>query len=55
MSGLMDALACQNLDDDELEQSSMEEFEQWLNELTEEAMLARKREEEKECKNLKNP
>ena len=41
MSGLMDALRCQNLSDDELEESSLEDFGQWLDSLAEEAQAMR--------------
>ena len=41
MSGLMDALRCQNLSDDELEESSLEDFGQWLDRLAEEAQAMR--------------
>ena len=41
MSGLMDALRCQNLSDDELEVSSLEDFGQWLDRLAEEAQAMR--------------
>ena len=41
MSGLMDALRCQNLSDAELEVSSLEDFGQWLDRLAEEAQAMR--------------
>lgn len=41
MPGIMDTLACQSLDDDELVESSAEEFFQWLDDLAEEAQAMR--------------